>query len=419
MIRTTNKPSTTCFRSCGLRRQPNSDPGLTALHPALTRRAFSIATLITVLTMETALAAPAAIETEFADNAVLITLPATAASPADRPDARGPARDAEAAANQLQTYLTLSRTAGDPRYLGYAQALVDQWPKAQMTDRLLILHATLNQSLHRFEAARLQLRQVISRSADPASIIQARVTLANLELVQGHYAAAGDQCDQLAQAFPGLIADSCQALVQARTGHPRAAYDDLLTRTQRSPASSTSSLAWAEGTLADLAAQLGKPAAGEHWRRTLVLSPDDLYTRIQLADWLLAQGDNEAVMEVTEGFAQTDALMILRAIAMKQLGHPGTDQLTEHLKERFREAQWRGNLLHQRDFARFALDVEGDAETALTHAQSNWQQQREPLDTRLLLRAARAANATSIADDVKAWLARHNQTDARYPEDPS
>ncbi|MFL1454662.1 hypothetical protein ACJO5Y_09490 [Marinobacter sp. GN3S48] len=402
---------TTCFESCGLRRQSDSDPGLTALHPALRRRAFSIVALVTALAMETALAAPAAIETEYDDQDILITLPSEALTPDTPPDS------APALADQVQAFLLQARSQGDPRYLGYAQAWFERWPESRMTDRLKILRATLNQSLHRFEPARAELNGILNQpNSDRQQVTQARLTLANLELVQGHYESAQALCRQLANDFPGLIAASCLAQVEARTGHAETAYQSLHAQTRRAPASDTTSQIWALGTLADIAAQLGRPEAEQHWRQVLTLAPDDLYTRAQLADWLLERGENEAVIRLTESYEQVDSLAIIRAIAMKRQQHTDAGRLSAMLEERFNEARWRGTLLHQRDLARYALDIEGDAETALTHALANWQDQREPLDTRLLLRAAKSAGNDSVSTDVRSWLKQHDQRDARYPE---
>ncbi len=411
MTRTTNRPMTTCFESCGLRRQSDSDPGLTALHPALRRRAFSIVALVTALAMETALAAPAAIETEFEDQEILITLPSEALTPDTPPDS------APALADQVQAFLLQARSQGDPRYLGYAQALFERWPESRMTDRLKILRATLNQSLHRFESAREELTDILNESnSNRQQVTQARLTLANLELVQGHYESAHSHCQQLANDFPGLIAASCLAQVEARTGHAETAYQSLHAQTRQSPASDATSQIWALGTLADIAAQLGRPEAEQHWRQVLALAPDDLYTRTQLADWLLERGENKAVIKLTDAYEQVDSLAVIRAIAMKRHKHTDAGRLSAMLEERFTEARWRGTLLHQRDLARYALEIEGDAETALTHALANWQDQREPLDTRLLLRAAESAGNDPVAADVRAWLDKHDQRDARYPE---
>ena len=87
-----------------------------------------------------------------------------------------------------------------------------------MTDRLLTLRATLDQSLHRFDSARKDLETVIARSNATPQKNQARLLLANLEIVQGNYEDARKQCAQLQQSYPGLIADSCTAQVDARTG---------------------------------------------------------------------------------------------------------------------------------------------------------------------------------------------------------
>lgn len=411
MTRTTNRPMTTCFESCGLRRQSDSDPGLTALHPALRRRAFSIVALVTALAMETALAAPAAIETEFDDQEILITLPSEALTPDTPPDS------APALADQVQAFLLQARSQGDPRYLGYAQALFERWPESRMTDRLKILRATLNQSLHRFGPAREELTDILNEStSNRQQVTQARLTLANLELVQGHYESAHSHCQQLANDFPGLIAASCLAQVEARTGHAETAYQSLHAQTRQSSASDATSRIWALGTLADIAAQLGRPEAEQHWRQVLALAPDDLYTRTQLADWLLERDENKAVIKLTDAYEQVDSLAVIRAIAMKRHKHTDAGRLSAMLEERFTEARWRGTLLHQRDLARYALDIEGDAETALTHALANWQDQREPLDTRLLLRAAQSAGNDPVAADVRAWLDKHDQRDARYPE---
>ncbi|MEQ9547948.1 MAG: hypothetical protein RIK85_18255 [Marinobacter sp.] len=411
MTRTTNRRTTTCFKSCGLRRQSDSDPWLTALHPALRRRAFSIVALVTALAMETALAAPAAIETEFDDQEVLITLPSEALTPDTPPET------ASALADRVREYLVQARVQGDPRYLGYAQALFERWPEDRMTGRLKILRATLNQSLHHFEPARDELTAVLNTpNLNQRLASQARLTLANLELVQGHYQSAHSHCRQLANEFPGLIAASCLAQVEARTGKAQSAYQSLVALTRQSPANDTTSQIWALGTLADIAAQLGKPDAEQYWRQVLTLAPDDLYTRAQLADWLLERGDNEAVIKLTERYEEVDSLAVIRAIAMKRHDHTDARRLSAKLEERFSEARWRGTLLHQRDLARYALDIEGEADTALTHALANWQEQREPLDTRLLLRAAKSAGNASVQADVRSWLDQHDQRDARYPE---
>lgn len=409
MTRTMNRLLTIC--SCNrTRRRPSACLEPASTFPALRGGAFCAGFLLLtglagISTIATA--SPRPIETDFDNNSILIELPEPALTNPATSDSP------EQLADLVRRQIDRARSSGDPRFLGYAEGTFQQW-QGEMTDRLLVLKATLDQSLHRFDSARNDLETVITRSTAPHQKTQALLLLANLETVQGNYAAARTHCEQLQQRYPGLIADSCIAQLNARTGSPRQAYQTL--RRHTSAAADTTSRLWAEGTLGDIAAQLGMPEAANHWRAVLAVSPDDLYTRAQLADWHLSQNQTDRTLALTEGYEQVDALAVIRAIAMARSGHPDAEALADSLRERFAEARWRGNLLHQRDMARFQLDIEDDAGTALAFATDNWREQREPLDTRLLLRATQAAEDNQPAQEVRSWLQKHGQTDARYPE---
>jgi len=354
-----------------------------------------------------ATATPGPIKTDFNDSDVLLKLP--------EPTLTAPAIPAspEQLADLVRRRIDRARSTGDPRFLGYAEGALQQW-QGELTDRLLVLRATLEQSLHRFASARHDLDSVIHNARDPQQKTQAILLLANLETVQGNYGAAKKHCEQLHQRYPGLIASSCLAQLDARTGRARQAYQTLKRQVAVAKADTTSA-SWAEGTLGDIGAQLDMPEAAEHWRSVLDASPDDLYTRAQLADWNLSQNQPDRALALTAGYSEVDTLAVIRAIAMARSGHPAAGTLAESLRERFAEARWRGNLLHQRDMARFLLDIEGDAGAALTFAKRNWEEQREPFDTRLLLRAAHAADDDRSLQQVSSWLKEHGQTDARFP----
>lgn len=386
--------------------------------PARTGRAFWLGFALagSLLALPVANAAPNPIQSDFADDAILATLPAVGPKPVTSE------LTTDGVADRLQRLISQSRSTGDPRFLGYAERLLQNWqqehPESQLTDRLRVLRATLAQSLHRFDDSRRDLEQVLSTSNQRQQRVQARLTLANLELVQGNYGKARRHCEELADSYPGLIAASCLAQTEAKTGRAEAAYRRL--QSQRASASNAdlTSQLWAEGTLGDLAAQLGLDSAVVHWGSVLQQSPDDLYTRTQLADWQLRAGNLPATLTLTQGYDQVDALAVIRAIALREAGAPEAETLTNSLRERFAEAQWRGTLLHQRDFARFQLDVENQPELALEHARANWQDQREALDTRLVLRAAHQAGDQTTLANVREWLNGHSQTDQRYPEAP-
>lgn len=356
-----------------------------------------------------AMAGPTPINTDFDDQQILVTLPAPALA------TTAPPSDPEQLAELVQAQIQQARSSGDPRFLGYAEGLLKQWD-GSLTDRLRVLKATIDQSNHRFEIARKELNDVLQSSRDRRQSLQALLMLANMELVQGHYDSAAQLCDQLNQRLPGLIAASCQAQAMARTGQAEAAYGQLNQAFGQAGNAPDTSRLWALGTLGDIAAQLDDPAAETHWRQLLAMAPDDLYTRAQLAEWHLNRGESAQTLALTDGYEAVDSLAVIRAIAMKQAGHPDAKRLSAALAERFAEAQWRGNLLHQRDIARYQLDITGETRQALEHARTNWADQREPADTRLLLRAASAADNHDQLAVVRNWLAQHNQRDARYPE---
>ena len=402
----------TCFSKRSQSR-PRRCPGPASSVPALRGRVFWRPLALAFMLPWQLQAAPEPINTDFQDDRMLAELPASAPDPL--PERTTPERTADT----LQTLITQARTSGDPRYLGYAQSHIGQGPNDQLTTRLLLVRATLRQSLHQFDSARADLDQVLSGTPDRRQQIQARLTLANLELVQGRYAEARHHCQALQSAYPGLIAESCQALVSARTGNAEQAYRALKRQVNKAATAGTTdptSRLWAEGTLGDIAAQEGLGSAPTHWQNVLSGNPDDLYIRAQLADWHLEQGNLETVLALTRGYDAVDTLAVIRAIAMNRMAHPEASALNQQLRQRFAEAQWRGAMLHKRDFARFQLDVEQRPEVALEFAMKNWQSQREPLDTRLALRAALAANNNDQLQRVVDWLTRHGQVDARYPE---
>ena len=64
----------------------------------------------------------------------------------------------------------------------------------------------------------------------------------------------------------------------------------------------------------------------------------------------------------------------------------------------------RGDRPHLREEALIALDVEHDATRALDLAKANFDTQRETLDVRLLVRAARASGDSASLREVSKWI---------------
>lgn len=409
MIKTMSRHS----MSCSFRKTPGRPRNMrvpVGTLPALRGGLFCVAGLLGLATFcHASEVGSTPIDTGFDDQQILVTLPETSLTTTALP------KDPDQLADIIQGQIQKARSTGDPRFLGYAEGLLNQWQQP-LNDRLQVLKASVAQSNHRFDDARRELRAVINSGSSRQQRLQAHLMLANMSLVQGRYEEAEKQCGLFAQQLPGLIAASCQAQVLARTGQPEKAYKQLAKQVSVASTNDTSGLLWAQGTLGDLAAQLGKPAAENHWLEVLRLNPNDLYVRAQLADWYLQHQALDKTLALTEEYEDVESLAVIRSIAMKQSDHPDYETLAQRLEQRFAEARWRGNLLHQRDFARFQLDVLNNPELALSSARDNWTDQREPADTRLLLRAALAAGESRQVDTVRDWLAEQNQQDNRYPE---
>ncbi len=65
----------------------------------------------------------------------------------------------------------------------------------------------------------------------------------------------------------------------------------------------------------------------------------------------------------------------------------------------------RGDTVHRREEARFALWLDDDPARALALARENWDVQREPADLRILAEAAAAAKDAATMQLVRDWLA--------------
>src|SRR5206468_962153 len=175
------------------------------------------------------------------------------------------------------------RDRGDPRFLGQAQAALAPWWNAARPPReVLVLRATIRQSLHDFPSALADLDRVIETSPADA---QARLTRASVLTVLGRYDAA------------------------LRDAYLRGAYADCLI-------------------------DHGRP------REAAALVARDV---------------------------SNDALLLRLALAEAKFADANADEqglLREHraeLAERFAAARARGDVVHRREEARFALHLERDA----------------------------------------------------------
>jgi hypothetical protein len=284
--------------------------------------------------------------------------------------------------------LQRARVHGDPRELGVAQAaLAPWWLQADAPADVVLLRARVQQARHAFDAAGAELRALLARpDLPPEQRAQALLDAAALHQLRAELPEARALCEQLQPLAP-LPAAACLAELASLSGQATAAARALAAL---SPGRSMPP--WLALMRAELAERLGDDVAAPSLYRTALAGEDSVYTRAAFADWLLAHRRSAAALALVEDSpdADSDALLLRRAIALRQLGRDASAPAAL-LRERLAGADRREPGGHAREQARFALDVSGDPRAALRLARLNWAQQREPADALLLLRAALAA----------------------------
>lgn len=353
-------------------------------------------------------------------NEVLETLPfgSTASDPQMREAAALRAalakdpKDLELAVKLARLDIQLARERSDPRYLGHAQAaLAPWWTIEDAPVEVLVLRATIEQSLHDFDAALRDLdRAVKARPNHP----QAWVTRAVVLTVRGRYEEARASCDRLAPLTTELVVTVCQTSIDSVTGHAVQAYERLETVLARAGGGRVTpdEEAWARGSLGEYAQRANKlDEAEKHFRRTLEIDQDDSYVRAALADLLIDRGRFADAIELVKGREVNDGLLLRLALAEKKNGSREADGHVEMLKARFEASRQRGDVVHRREEARFRLELEGDARRALDLAKDNWDVQKEPWDVRVFVEAARAAKAPGEAKPALDWIEKYGLED--------
>ncbi|MCY4754040.1 hypothetical protein [Pelomonas aquatica] len=315
--------------------------------------------------------------------------------------ARDPAQLPLAAA-AARAALQRARVHGDPRELGVAEAaLAPWWPRADAPPEAVLLRAHVLQARHEFDAAQAELHGLLARGGlDDAQRAQALLDAAALHQLRAELPEARALCEQL-RPLAARPAAACLAELASLSGQAAAAARTL------AGLGAGRGLApdpWLALMRAELAERLGDEAAAPALYRLALAGEDAVYTRAAWADWLLARGRAAEALALLERSpdAEADALLLRRAIALRQLGRPAT--LMERLRERLAAADRREPGRHAREQARFALDVQAQPHEALRLARVNWALQREPADALLLLRAALAAGRDG--DATRAQLAR-------------
>jgi hypothetical protein len=310
---------------------------------------------------------------------------------------------AKAAARRL---IDEGRKAGDTRLVGAALGLLRPFLDAPDAE-ILYLSATARQYQHDFTGALDLLDRALLLAPGDASALLARATI---NVVVGRLDAAEGDCRRLHGLPRPDLGFLCQSTALAPTAAAPTVYGRLEAILARPGLLDASLRAYALGLMGEIAALQGWPdLARADLAAALTQDPGDIRVRMLLADQLLAEHQDAETLNVLEPAPAVDGVLLLRAIAARQLGlTAAARKATTELSRRFRQNIDLGLTAHAREEARFYLQVENRPELALGRARINWSLQREVEDAQLLIDAAVAAGSPSAAAPVLAWIAEQS-----------
>lgn len=343
------------------------------------------------------------------DAEVLAELPAGARH-ASLPSRELTASRLDVALPLAQIDISRARVTGDLRFLGYAEALLAPWMKQPIVaPQVLVLHATILQSRHAFDASLIELDRALRARPDDA---QGWLTRATVLRVLGRYDEALTSCGHLAATAHPAITTLCQQSVLGLTGHLNSAYTAIVAL---SPTEMPrEARAWRYSELGEMAERRADDVAAEHWfREGLLLSPEDFYMRLAYADLLLRRNRAADTLQLLAGYESMEPMLLRVAIAHRQLRDGASAPAEALLSSAFDVEQRRGDAVHRREQARYLLDVDHQPAAALAAAVENWKVQREPDDILMLLRSAQAAHEAPAAAPVLQFLRQTGLEDTR------
>ncbi len=329
-----------------------------------------------------------------------------------------PPADAPSALQIANGLIHEARSAGDPRFLGQAEAVLQPWwEEPHSPAEVLVLKATIQQGRHEFGPALLTLNSALRR--DPRSI-SAWLTKATIHSVRGEFVEARRACLALSRVADPMTALVAAASVTGINGSPSAALDAIETQLSQSRQNKdVEFLVWAETIAAEMADRAGRDeVATRHFTHALCLAPSDPYVLSTWADFQLFRGNTQEVVERLQPWTRSDAVLLRYAEALSR--STGADGLAERaraiseLEDRIEAMRRRGSRVHLREEARYELHLRQSAAKALSLATANWEVQREPVDWRLWIESARAAGDHNSEMAALNWASTNRYEDPRW-----
>ena len=315
------------------------------------------------------------------------------------------AGETDAALALARHYMLLERAEGDPRYLGYAQAVLQGWWEDKDTHAdIAVTRAQILARRHAFGEALTGLDRVLAvKPHHPQALLSRAFILQS----QGKTKEAHASCQKLQRRVLSLVSATCLARMESLGGSSERA-DRRLTRALKNYRGNNPGVRlWALTNLAEIAWRRGSLSRAEAlFREALSLDRRDAYLRDAYADLMLDLKRPAAVRRLFEKDGRADGHLLRLALAARALDDDRAERHVEILAARFDENRRRGDALHLREEARFELSLRRRPLRALDLALENWRSQREPADARLVLEAALAAGQPDKSEPVLTWLRR-------------
>jgi tetratricopeptide (TPR) repeat protein len=318
---------------------------------------------------------------------------------------RKAAPDAGEAARTAHELIDRARNEREPRFFGYAEAVIQPWLEnaSASPPELLLLKADIQQNRHEFTSAIATLNRAIqAQPHDPRGYLQR----ASVQMVRGEFTAARADCRELIVGGELAVGSVCMAQAAGATGNTERAEAMIRTLLSNGQQFDSPTRAWALATLADLARRRGADQEAEQLlRQALDLAPTDDSIRCALADLLLDRSANSEVVTLTSVERPSLALLLRKTIAQHRMKNAHVVETSQRFVELIEIDRQRSERAHLREEAMFALEVSGDSQTAAKLALANFKIQRESADIRLLARAAAAAGNATALKELRQWLA--------------
>lgn len=306
-----------------------------------------------------------------------------------------------------QRFIAKGKRENQPRFLGMAEALIENWlSKYETHPAILLAKADILQFRHQFSQAITILEGIANAGVEGAAALLMR---ANLHQLKGDYDQAEGACSQLARELK-FMADICEFHLQSLQGEvePMQLKLEALIARLELPGEIR---AWATGKLADMSSRRGQPLEALEYLEGLAPEQASAALKSQMMDLLLLLERPSAVLQMIAADDNSEGLQLRRLRALKMTGENWRGPISYLVLSRISPKVAGDANPHARELAYFHHYLTNDVEAAYLAARENWDLQREPIDIRLLFETAhRAGKLEDVADAIE-WISQNKYQD--------